>query len=62
MWSRAVGGVFLCLIGLTWSLQGLDIAKGSDMSGHIIWTVLGIPLFVVGVVLLRAANALRTRA
>jgi hypothetical protein len=61
MVARAVGGAALCLVGVTWVLQGLDIAKGSGMSGHGIWAVLGVVLVVVGVGLLRAANALRTR-
>lgn len=61
MVSRAIGGVVLVLIGAVWILQGLDIAKGSGMSGHAVWAVLGVVLVAVGVVLLRAANALRTR-
>jgi uncharacterized membrane protein HdeD (DUF308 family) len=59
---RAVAGVVLSLMGVIWVLQGLDIAKGSGMSGHAIWAVLGVVLVLAGVVLLRAANALRTRS
>lgn len=62
MWARGVSGALLGLLGIVWVLQGLDIAKGSGMSGHAIWAVLGAVLIVVGVVLLRAANALRTRS
>jgi uncharacterized membrane protein HdeD (DUF308 family) len=49
-------------MGVIWVLQGLDIAKGSGMSGHAIWAVLGVVLILAGVVLLRAANALRARS
>ena len=62
MWARGVSGALLGLLGIVWVLQGLDIAKGSGMSGHAIWAVLGAVLIVVGVVLLRAANTLRTRS
>ena len=62
MWVRGVIGVLLCAVGVVWVLQGLDIAKGSGMSGHGIWAVLGVVLIVIGVALLRAANALRTRS
>jgi hypothetical protein len=61
MWSRVVAGVVSSLIGVVWILQGLDIAKGSGMSGQAIWAVFGVVLLVVGVVLLRGANALRSR-
>jgi hypothetical protein len=57
MWFRAGLGGLLCLIGVVWMLQGLDIAEGSGMSGHGIWALLGVGLLAVGIALLRAAAA-----
>jgi uncharacterized membrane protein YidH (DUF202 family) len=59
MWARLVGGAFLCLIGVVWILQGLNIRKGDGMSGHPIWAVLGVVLIVFGGALLRGARAKR---
>jgi formate dehydrogenase subunit gamma len=59
MWVRVVGGTLLCLVGVVWILQGLDIVTGSGMSGHAVWAVFGAVLLVVGIMLLRAAQALR---
>ena len=62
MWVRGVSGLLLCLVGAVWILQGFDVVKGSGMSGHGIWAVFGIVLVAIGLALLRAANALRTRS
>jgi len=59
MWTRLVGGLLLCLVGVVWILQGLDIAGGSGMSGHAIWAVFGAVLVVLGAMLLRAARVAR---
>jgi len=59
MWVRIVGGSLLCLLGVIWILQGVDIVSGSGMSGHAIWAVFGAVLVVVGVMLLRAATSAR---
>ena len=61
MWVRGVIGVLSCAVGVVWILQGLDVVKGSGMSGHGIWAVFGVVLIAVGLALLRAANALRSR-
>lgn len=55
MWVRAVGGLLLGLIGAVWVLQGLDIVKGSGMSGHGFWAIAGIVLLAFAAALLRAA-------
>jgi uncharacterized membrane protein HdeD (DUF308 family) len=57
MWGRLVGGALLCLLGVVWILQGLNIKKGDGMSGHPIWAVLGVVLVVIGAALLRAARS-----
>ena len=59
MWVRVVGGTLLCLLGVVWILQGLDILGGSGMSGHAVWAVFGAVLLVVGAMMLRAARTAR---
>lgn len=56
MIARGVGGALLCLIGVVWVLQGLNIAKGSGMSGHAIWAVIGGVVIALGGALLRSAR------
>ncbi len=46
----------MLLIGIAWILQGLNILPGSFMTGHIIWTIYGIPLALVGLVLVVWVN------
>jgi hypothetical protein len=59
MWVRVVGGTLLCLVGVVWILQGLDILTGSGMSGHAVWAVFGAVLLVVGAMMLRAVRTAR---
>jgi hypothetical protein len=44
-------GVLAALAGAVWTLQGLNIMGGSQMSGDPTWAVVGPIVFVVGVVL-----------
>jgi hypothetical protein len=34
-------GVLIVLVGLLWTLQGLDVVGGSGMSGKTMWAVIG---------------------
>jgi uncharacterized RDD family membrane protein YckC len=43
-----VVGAVLVLVGILWTLQGLDVIGGSGMSGHAIWAVIGLIVAVVG--------------
>ena len=43
-----VAGVVLVLIGLLWTLQGLDIITGSSMSGTTTWSIIGPIVLLVG--------------
>ncbi|MEP7034249.1 MAG: hypothetical protein ABI662_08910 [Dermatophilaceae bacterium] len=54
-------GTLLVLIGLIWTLQGLDVIKGSAlMSGKPLWAVIGPIVLVVGaLVVVRARRARR---
>jgi uncharacterized membrane protein len=47
-----VMGVVLILMGVLWTMQGLDIVGGSAMSGNALWAVIGPIVVVVGAVLL----------
>lgn len=53
---RIIVGLFACLIGGVWILQGLNIRKGDGMSGHGEWVVLGGILLLFGLALIRGAR------
>lgn len=61
MWVRGIVGVVLSLTGIVWILQGTNAVRGSGMSGHGEYTVLGIVLLLIGVTLLRWAWSIRNR-
>lgn len=48
---RMIAGVVLVVVGLVWTLQGLDILGGSSMSGTTIWAVIGPVIAIAGAVL-----------
>jgi hypothetical protein len=43
-----VGGVLLVLVGALWIAQGVGAAKGSPMTGHPVYSVLGVAVVAVG--------------
>jgi uncharacterized membrane protein len=49
---KMIVGVVLILVGVVWTLQGLDVMGGSGMSGHAVWAVIGPIVAVVGAYLL----------
>jgi hypothetical protein len=49
-------GVVLVLIGIVWTLQGLDILGGSGMSGVGIWAVIGPFVALIGIVVALGAR------
>lgn len=55
-WILNILGVLLVLIGIVWSLQGINLLLGSPMSGHIQYTYLGIVVGIVGIVLIFFTN------
>ena len=61
-WVWIVLGVLAVLLGIVWTLQGLNILGGSAMSGHIIFTVIGVVVAVVGLVLLGVGARRGTRS
>ena len=53
-------GILLVLMGLIWTLQGLDVIKGSSaMSGKTLWAVIGRIVAIIGVLVV--ARVVRTR-
>jgi uncharacterized integral membrane protein len=39
--------ILLCLLGVIWILQGINILPGSFMTGHIQWAIAGAVLIAV---------------
>jgi len=60
MWLRLVGGIILGLLGLVWLGQGLNLIKGSFMTGQTQWAIVGAVLILVAAWLIY--GALRSRA
>ena len=54
MWTRAIFGVLLVLVGGVWFAQGIGVLGGSFMTGNPTWAFIGFPMVVIGVVLLRS--------
>jgi len=48
-WSFFVLGVFVCLVGLVWILQGLNVLPGSRMSGEPFWAIMGAVAIAAGI-------------
>jgi hypothetical protein len=51
-WFRLVGGALILLLGLVWIGQGFDLIKGSGMSGHGQYAVVGVIVALGGLWLL----------
>ncbi|WP_285115960.1 hypothetical protein [Leifsonia sp. fls2-241-R2A-40a] len=60
-WLFLVIGIVLVLIGLLWTLQGLNVLGGSVMSGSPLWGTIGPIVLIVGVVLIVVALVRRRR-
>ncbi|MGB8180411.1 MAG: hypothetical protein WCF63_09620 [Acidimicrobiales bacterium] len=52
MWIRGIIGALLCLAGIVWILQGVNVLHGSMMSGRGGYAVLGAAVLVLGLFLL----------
>ena len=52
LWLRGIVGIIFLAFGLVWTLQGLNIVRGSFMSGQTMWLVIGIIVALLGVWLL----------
>ena len=60
-WLRSAGGVLLILVGLLWTLQGINLIGNSGMSGHWQFAVLGIAVILLGAWMLWGALWTRRR-
>ena len=58
-WFLNILGVVLILIGVVWFFQGINVLLGSFMSGNSLYSVLGIILVVVGIIVLAFTNRKR---
>jgi hypothetical protein len=47
-YMRVVGGFICCAVGGVWIAQGSGSLKGSFMTGHSQWTVIGVIVLAVG--------------
>ena len=61
MWLFLVPGVLLSAMGLVWTLQGLDVLRGSVMSGSSLWATIGPIVLLVGLVLIGIGIAIARR-
>jgi hypothetical protein len=58
-WLKAVVGIVFVAFGVLWTLQGVNVVRGSFMSGQTMWLVIGIILVLLGVWLLWSLMASR---
>jgi hypothetical protein len=49
--SVVIFGILLFLIGIVWTLQGINLLQGSVMSGDPFWSIVGIVLLIIGPIL-----------
>jgi uncharacterized membrane protein len=61
IWPLLVPGVILSAVGLVWTLQGLNVLRGSVMSGSSLWATMGPIVLLLGLVLIAIAIARRRR-
>ncbi|HKT37675.1 MAG TPA: hypothetical protein VJR48_04840 [Ktedonobacterales bacterium] len=50
-WVWLILGVLAVLVGVVWTLQGLNVLKGSGMSGQPMWAIIGPILAIIGLAL-----------
>jgi hypothetical protein len=51
-----IGGGVLVLIGGVWALQGVNLLRGSFMTGQFQWLINGIAVAMIGIALLFWTN------
>ena len=61
IWPFLVPGVVLSGVGLVWTLQGLDVLRGTVMSGSSLWATIGPIVLLVGLALIGIAIAIARR-
>ena len=53
---KRIVGLVLCVLGLVWFFQGINLLKGSGMSGQAFWAVAGIAVAAIGIMLIRRSR------
>jgi vacuolar-type H+-ATPase subunit I/STV1 len=61
VWIRGIAGIVFCALGAVWIAQGLGAMRGSAMSGHSVFALLGGAVVIVGLALLIWAARIRGR-
>lgn len=61
IWPFLLVGAVLVVIGVVWTLQGLNVLGGSAMSGSALWATIGPIVLLIGVVLIVIGIARRRR-
>ena len=49
--SRLIVALVLALLGLAWLAQGLNLIKGSAMSGTSLWSFVGVVLIAIAAII-----------
>jgi hypothetical protein len=49
-WVLFVVGLLGMVIGVVWTLQGLDVLGGGAMSGNSLWAIVGPVVVVIGLI------------
>lgn len=49
-WLFLLVGILAMLVGVVWTLQGLDVVGGSAMSGNAVFAVVGPIVAIVGLI------------
>jgi hypothetical protein len=55
-------GILLLAVGAIWTLQGLNVIKGSFMTGQALWGWIGLACLVAGIALLYTSFRGRVRS
>lgn len=61
MWTRAIIGAVLSVVGVVWILQGANVVHGSGMSGHGMYAILGAVVLGIGILAIGWAWRIRQR-
>jgi hypothetical protein len=51
-WAWLTGGLLAFVLGVLWTLQGLNLLTGSAMSGTTIWAIIGPIVAIAGLILI----------
>ena len=61
-WLPIAGGLLAVVLGVVWTLQGLNLLGGSVMSGVTFWAIVGPVVALAGLVLIVIGMRTRNRA